>query len=133
MGQLESKYILAHPARRPLRIFASDPMLARTPGNRLTIEIPNEPLERGPIGSRFKVIDYDGAQHCFYPLPHAFHGANAYYDPELMAILFGYFRADRRDPGPNLPGQTVSKKSSEVSVCSGERRRGIEKDLVVMF
>ena len=169
MKRLESKYILAHPARRPLRIFASDPMLARTPGNRIVIEIPNEPLKRGPVGSRFEVIDYDGPQDCFYPpvdlddpdilmqngleptesdprfhqqmvyavamrtlenferalgrrltftqrshgrtrlrlLPHAFHGANAYYDPKLMAILFGYFLADRRDPGPNLPGQTV--------------------------
>src|SRR5215211_6073065 len=67
MKRLESKYILAHPARRPLRIFASDPMLARTPGNRITIEIPNEPLQPGPVGSRFEVIDYDGAQDCFYP------------------------------------------------------------------
>ena len=39
--------------------------------------------------------------------PHAFHGANAYYDREQQALLFGYFRADERDPGPNLPGQTV--------------------------
>jgi hypothetical protein len=40
-------------------------------------------------------------------LPHAFRGANAFYDPKLLAILFGYFRAERSDPGPNLPGQTV--------------------------
>jgi len=168
MRRLESKYILAQPARRPLRIFASDPMLARTPGNRTTIEVPNEQLRPGPIGARLEVIDYDGVQKCFYPpvnlddpkilmqgglepsesdprfhqqmvyavamrtlesferalgrrlafwhsatktrlrlFPHAFHGANAFYDPTLNAILFGYFRADRQDPGPNLPGQTV--------------------------
>src|SRR5207253_1121009 len=40
-------------------------------------------------------------------LPHAFRGANAYYDRKLGAVLFGYFRADEQDPGPNLPGQTV--------------------------
>ena len=39
--------------------------------------------------------------------PHAFHGANAFFDPKLNAVLFGYFRADKDDPGPNLPGQNV--------------------------
>ena len=39
--------------------------------------------------------------------PHAFEGANAFYDPQKVALLFGYFRADPDDPGPNLPGQTV--------------------------
>ncbi|MBI2215044.1 MAG: hypothetical protein HYU52_15455 [Acidobacteria bacterium] len=39
--------------------------------------------------------------------PHAFEGANAYYDPAKVALLFGYFCADPDDPGPNLPGQTV--------------------------
>ena len=168
MERTKSKYITAQPARRPLRIFASDPVQARTPGNRITIEIPNENVEVGPVGSRFAVIDYDGAQDCFYPpvdlndqnilmqngleptesdprfhqqmvyavamrtlenferalgrplkfykkgtgyqlrlFPHAFHGANAYYDPDLNAILFGYFCADQKDPGQNLPGQIV--------------------------
>lgn len=39
--------------------------------------------------------------------PHAFHGANAYYNPSLNAILFGYFKAGADDIGGNLPGQTV--------------------------
>jgi hypothetical protein len=39
--------------------------------------------------------------------PHAFCGANAFYDRKLRAVLFGYFRADDQNPGPNLPGQTV--------------------------
>lgn len=40
-------------------------------------------------------------------VPHAFYGANAFFDPECNAIFFGYFKADREDPGPNLPGQLV--------------------------
>ncbi len=157
----------AMPERRPLRIFASDPMRANDPGSRITIDVLNEALNPGPQGSRFEVIDYDGVRDCFYrpvnlddpailmrgglepiesdPMfhqqmvyavamrtlenferalgrrlefqrhpyrklrlfPHAFNGANAFYDRELNAISFGYFRADRKDPGPNLPGQLV--------------------------
>jgi len=33
--------------------------------------------------------------------------ANAYYDPLLRALLFGYFPASETDPGNNLPGQTI--------------------------
>ncbi len=155
------------PSRRPLRIFAFDPMLGRVADNRITIDVPNEDpdLLPGPSGSQVQVVDYDGTSRCYYgavdlnapavlmqdglepsesdprfhqqmvyavamrvienferalgrklrfrgerPLrlfPHAFHGANAYYDREQQALLFGYFRADERDPGPNLPGQTV--------------------------
>jgi hypothetical protein len=40
-------------------------------------------------------------------LPHAFQQANAFYDAELGAVLFGYFRATTDDPGEALPGQTV--------------------------
>lgn len=38
--------------------------------------------------------------------PHALREANAFYSPELKALLFGYFQAARRDP-VNLPGATV--------------------------
>ncbi len=39
--------------------------------------------------------------------PHAFQQANAFYDPRLRAVLFGYFAASSDDPGELLPGQTV--------------------------
>ncbi|HEX2269956.1 MAG TPA: hypothetical protein VHH35_10490, partial [Pyrinomonadaceae bacterium] len=149
-------------ARRPLKIFASDPLMGRTFGNRARIDVANETLEPGPVGSRLEVIDYDGAQKCFYTpvnlndpailmqgglepsesdprfhqqmvyavaqktlenfdralgrvlrlgssagrkggsaqyprlrlFPHAFYGANAFYSPNLNAIMFGYFKAD---------------------------------------
>jgi hypothetical protein len=151
--------------RRFLKIFASDPMLGKTSGNRMIVDIVNEPLEPGPAGSRIKVVDYDGARDRYYEpvdldhpdvlhnrglepsesdpkfhqqmvyavamkvienferalgrtfhfwgrqplrlLPHAFSGPNAYYQRQQRAVLFGYFRADEQDPGPNLPGQTV--------------------------
>jgi hypothetical protein len=40
-------------------------------------------------------------------LPHAFEGANAFYDSGSLSISFGYFRADIERPGLDLPGQTV--------------------------
>jgi hypothetical protein len=39
--------------------------------------------------------------------PHAMQEANAYYDPSLRGIVFGYFPASATDPGNNLPGQTI--------------------------
>jgi hypothetical protein len=39
--------------------------------------------------------------------PHAFQEANAFYDPTLRALLFGYFRASEAEAGANLPGQIV--------------------------
>jgi hypothetical protein len=160
-------------ARRPLKIFASDPLQGRTFGNRARIEVDNEVLHPGPVGARLAIIDYDGHTKSFYTpvdlnhpaillqggldpseadprfhqqmvyavamrtlenfdralgrklrmgtgsrkggpsydrlrlFPHAFYGANAFYQPKLNAILFGYFRAEAADVGPNLPGQTV--------------------------
>jgi hypothetical protein len=40
-------------------------------------------------------------------VPHAFEGRNAFFDPKRRAVLFGYYRADSVDPGPNLPGQVM--------------------------
>lgn len=39
--------------------------------------------------------------------PHAMRAANAFYCPDAHGILFGYFSADRDDPGRNIPGQAV--------------------------
>jgi hypothetical protein len=40
-------------------------------------------------------------------LPHAIQDANAYYDDDLGALVFGYFPASEIDAGRNLPGQTI--------------------------
>jgi hypothetical protein len=182
----QSIYARMKPERRPLRIFAFDPMPGRAPDqslwrasdNRITIDVVNEDnLKPGPQGSRIEVIDYDAPNGCYYTpvdlndqallmqdglepsesdprfhqqmvyavamkvlenfdaalgrklrfrrqfknkrqriqfentqlriFPHAFHGANAFYDSEQVALFFGYFQASRENPGPNLPGQTV--------------------------
>lgn len=152
------------PDRRPLKIFARDPLFGKTAGNVAVVTIPTEQLGKGPVGERFKVIDYDGTYKRFYApvdlnegailmrngldpsesdprfhqqmvyvvamrvlenferalgrgltfrgrqlklLPHAFRGANAFFDPPSNAVLFGYFSADTANPGMNLPGQTV--------------------------
>jgi hypothetical protein len=44
--------------------------------------------------------------------PHAFRGSNAFYDPELQPVCFGYFTASRENTGQNLPGQTVFTRLS---------------------
>nr|NLI51191.1 hypothetical protein [Propionibacterium sp.] len=40
-------------------------------------------------------------------VPHAFEERNAFFDATRGAVLFGYYEADRRDPGRNLPGQMI--------------------------
>ncbi|HEV8435524.1 MAG TPA: hypothetical protein VGR95_19100 [Thermoanaerobaculia bacterium] len=168
MKRIYSSYVQSAPVRRPLKIFASDPMVGTTAPRRISIEVANEPnMVPGPSGERIEVMDYDGAHDRFYPpldlneravlmqngldptesdprfhqqmvyavasktlenfdfalgrqlslrrrgrpklrlFPHAFHGANAFYAPDLHAILFGYFRADRENPGQNMPGQNI--------------------------
>lgn len=167
MKRYESSYATKEPTRRPLKIFAADPMLGRVAETRIAIDIENEPLDVGPKGARIHVIDYDGAHQQYYApvnlnepailmqggldpsesdprfhqqmvyavamkvienfefalgrrigfadkhhrqlrlFPHAFHGANAFFDKKKNAIFFGYFRADTKEAGHNMPGQNV--------------------------
>jgi subtilisin family serine protease len=39
--------------------------------------------------------------------PHALRQANAFYSPQQVALLFGYFEASASDPGNNVPGSRV--------------------------
>jgi hypothetical protein len=55
------------PDRRPLQVFAFDPMVARLSGQETTtISVPYEPLRPGPSGELIQVIDYDSATGCYY-------------------------------------------------------------------
>jgi hypothetical protein len=67
MKRTQFEYFISQPARRPLKIFATDPMMGRTSGNRLTVDVANEPLTPGPVGQRIEVIDFDGGHNRFYP------------------------------------------------------------------
>jgi hypothetical protein len=50
------------PIYRPLKIFALDPSVSRLEGATALINVPFEPLEKGPSGSIFVVTDEDGEQ-----------------------------------------------------------------------
>ena len=54
------------PTLRRLNVYAFDPSLGKFVGNQMTTEVSYEKLDPGPIGERFAVIDYDGAQQTFY-------------------------------------------------------------------
>ena len=59
------------PAFRPLRIYALDPMRLENAGEgfvtpRAVLNVEYEPLQPGPVGKRFQVIDFDGARDRFY-------------------------------------------------------------------
>lgn len=57
------------PERRPLRIFAFDPMVARAGDHRVTIEIPYKPIvrtERSFGDDRLEVVDYDASTKTYY-------------------------------------------------------------------
>jgi hypothetical protein len=57
---------IPRPSERRLNVYAFDPSLGKFVGNQMIASVGYEPLEPGPIGERFAVIDYDGAQHVFY-------------------------------------------------------------------
>lgn len=60
-----------------------------------------------PIRWRRGGWDRETAEPTLRIFPHAMQEANAYFDPELRALLFGYFEASKVNPGANLPGQIV--------------------------
>lgn len=51
---------VGQPIYRPLKIFALDPSVSRLEGATALINVPYEPLEKGPSGSIFVVADEDG-------------------------------------------------------------------------
>ncbi|MDV3277386.1 MAG: hypothetical protein LYZ69_02825 [Nitrososphaerales archaeon] len=55
------------PLYRPLRVYAFDPTLGRTLGNYMTVNVPFEDLDKGPIGQYLEIIDYDASNDCYYP------------------------------------------------------------------
>jgi subtilisin family serine protease len=52
---------------------------------------------------------YDDSKYCqrLRIRPHALRQANAYYSPDEIALLFGYFQAAANDPGDHVPGSTI--------------------------
>ena len=59
---------LTEPTSRTLRVYALDPSAGNFVGNVMSVKIRWERnLKPGPIGRRFAVIDYDGANKRYYP------------------------------------------------------------------
>jgi hypothetical protein len=57
------------PERRPLRIFAFDPMLSRSGDHRVTVEVPYRAIERDERSfrdDRLEVVDYDAATRRYF-------------------------------------------------------------------
>ena len=65
----------------------------------------------GALGREIKWKPDHGKGNPYHGLlkiyPHAMQEANAFYDPALRSLLFGYFQASETDAGSNLPGQIV--------------------------
>jgi hypothetical protein len=64
-----TKSPFSRPERRPLRIFAFDPMVSRAGDHRITVEIPYRPIEREErrfSDDRLEVVDYDAATGCYF-------------------------------------------------------------------
>ena len=110
MKRTESEYVTAKPARRPLKIFATDPMLGRTAGNRITLEVENETLQPGPLGERIEVIDFDGSHQRFYPAVNL----------DNPAILMQGGRASRAWPGDRNSPSRRTASSLHTKGCLNE-------------
>lgn len=59
-------YPISFPPNRPLKVYAFDPSIGSMLGNILNVAVPYEPLEPGPVGERFAVVDYDGGAKTYY-------------------------------------------------------------------
>jgi len=56
------------PSNRTLKVYALDPSAGNYVGNVMSLRIRWERnLKPGPVGRRLAVIDYDGANKCYYP------------------------------------------------------------------
>ena len=54
------------PDRRVLKTFAFDPSSGTAAGNRLSLSLPFEPLEPGPVGRQVAVVDFDASNDRYY-------------------------------------------------------------------
>jgi hypothetical protein len=77
------------------------------------IPLPKPSLQRGepqrdaaPPDQPREVLNFQFVQR-LRVYPHALRQANAFYDPDRKALLFGYFRSTPSDPKLQLPGTTV--------------------------
>jgi hypothetical protein len=95
---LNDRFVLAQDGLKPAE---SDPRSHQQIVYAVTMSV-IERFERY-LGRRFR---WRG-QHKLALVPHAFHGRNAFFDPSREAVLFGYYKADVKDPGANLPGQMI--------------------------
>ncbi|MCA1577737.1 MAG: peptidase M4 [Acidobacteria bacterium] len=159
------------PIYRPLKIYTSDPSASMLEGAIALVNVPYEPLEKGPRGRLFEIRDHNDSldetythvdlddpsllirngrapspsdwlfhQQMVYAVcaqvyaafrgalgrhvswgfaprarddarlrirPHAFYGSNAFYIKETGELHFGYYRAEKKVAGRNMPGSFV--------------------------
>jgi hypothetical protein len=62
-----SRLAVPEPLTRSLQVFSVDPSTGKYSDNEVTVRVPWEPLEPGPTGKKFAVIDYDASNKCYYP------------------------------------------------------------------
>lgn len=58
--------VRGEPLYRRLRVYAVDPSASRLDGARSIVEVPYEPLEPGPAGALFEVVDFDETRQRHY-------------------------------------------------------------------